>query len=168
MVVSLTPDEAVAFLVRAGCNEDVLTHCRVVSDLARVYAVQSGVADVELTALSGLLHDIGRGKTHTIGHAQVGGDLCRDEGLPEAVAKGVECHTGAGLTADECTLLGLLPRDCVPHSVEEQIVAHVDNLVRGERVVSLDERLMKAAVLPRRIRRRIYHLATRVELICND
>jgi hypothetical protein len=48
------------------------------------------------------------------------------------VARIIECHTGAGLTSDECTLLNLWPRDCIPRSIEERIVARqvVDEFAR--------------------------------------
>jgi len=78
----------------------------------------------------------------------------------------VECHTGAGLTADENTLLRLFPITCMPQTVEEKIVAHTDNLVRGTRIITFEERLALAVVLPRRIRRRLYHLALWVEVLC--
>ena len=54
-----------------------------------------------------MLHDIGRSRTHDIRHAQCGADLVREMGMGENLARIVECHTGAGLSADECTLLGL-------------------------------------------------------------
>jgi len=48
---------------------------------------------------------------------------------------------------------------------QEKIVAHADNLVKGTRVITLDERLLYVRVaLPRRQRRRIYRLGLEVEL----
>jgi len=61
-------------------------------------------------------------------------------------------------------LLNLLPRDCMPRTAEEKIVAHADNLVKGTRVITLDERLLYAIALPERQRRRIYRLGVEVEL----
>jgi uncharacterized protein len=84
-------------------------------------------------------------------------------GLPEPVALIVERHIGAGLRADECTLLGLVPRDCIPISIEERIVANADNLVRESSRITIDERLLLSAHLPAGIRRRIYHLWLELE-----
>jgi uncharacterized protein len=112
-----------------------------------------------------LLHDIGRGGTHSIGHAQRGADLLREKGFPKRLVRIVECHTGAGLTADECTLLGLAPRDCIPQTIEEKIVTHADNLVAGSTRVTIDEEIAGAIHLPRKIRKRMYRLANEVELL---
>jgi uncharacterized protein len=113
-----------------------------------------------------MLHDIGRATTHSIYHAQEGAQICRALGFPESVARIVERHTGAGLTADECTLLSLAPRDCMPLSIEERIVAHADNMVKGTHPVSVFDTLSSAIHLPRKTRNRIYHLSLDVELLC--
>jgi uncharacterized protein len=84
---------------------------------------------------------------------------------PERLARIVECHTGAGLSADECTLLGLLPRDCMPRTIEEKIVTNADNLITGARRVTIEEELAGAIHLPRKIRKRMYHLFFEVELL---
>ena len=111
-----------------------------------------------------MLHDIGRGMSHTILHAQLGADLLRAEGISEEIARIVECHTGAGLTADECTLLRLSPRDCMPRTTEEKIVTHADNLIEGRKRVTIDESIASAIHLPRKVRNRMYLLSQEVEL----
>ncbi|HOI58082.1 MULTISPECIES: HD domain-containing protein [unclassified Methanoculleus] len=156
-------EDCIALLRRAGCSGGVVAHCRAVRDLALTYASDSAV-DRDLVAAGALLHDIGRGVTHDIRHAEVGGALCRSFDLDEAIAAIVERHIGGGLTADECSLLNLVPRDCMPQTVEEKIVAHADNLVKGTRAITLEERLQHAIALPRRQRERICHLAFEVEL----
>jgi uncharacterized protein len=100
--------------------------------------------------------------THDLRHAEVGADLCRSFGLDEAIAAIVERHIG-GLTADECSLLGLTPRDRMPRTLEEKIVAHADNLVKGTRIITIEERLARSIALPRRQRERMYRLALEVE-----
>ncbi len=157
-------EDCIALLVRAGCSEDVIAHCRVVRDLALTYTSDPMIVDRDLVEAGALLHDIGRGVTHDLRHAQVGGEICRSLGLGDAVVSIVERHIGAGLTADECSLLGLAPRDCVPRTIEEKIVAHTDNLVKGGRVITLEERLARLIDLPRKQRMRIYRLALEVEL----
>ncbi|MDV2482010.1 HDIG domain-containing protein [Methanoculleus sp. Wushi-C6] len=156
-------EDCIALLRRAGCSEGVIAHCRAVRDLALTYA-SDGLVDRDLVAAGALLHDIGRGATHEIRHAEVGGALCRSFGLDEAIVAIVERHIGGGLTADECSLLGLLPRDCMPQTLEEKIVAHADNLVKGTRVIVMEERMMHAIALPRRQRKRICRLGLEMEL----
>jgi uncharacterized protein len=142
----------------AGCSARVISHCHAVRDLALSYTDRSGIIDPELMNAGALLHDIGRGHTHSLHHGQDGADLCRATGLPEAVARIVERHTGAGLSADECTLLDLLPRTCVPETMEEKIVSGADNLVKGRNVISIVGRLESARGLNRKVKRRIYRL----------
>jgi len=151
----------------AGCSEKVLAHCKAVYDVALEYAQRDTLVAVDLVREGAMLHDIGRGSSHTILHAQQGADLLRAQGISEEVARIVECHTGAGLTADECTLLGLSPRDCIPRTTEEKIVTHADNLIEGRKRVIIDESIASAIHLPKKVRRRIYHLAQDVELLCS-
>jgi len=152
-----------SLLREAGCNKRVIAHCRSVHDLVMGYWHED-IMDRELLEAGAYLHDIGRGITHGLCHAQAGADLCRRKGLPEKVARVVECHIGAGLTADECILLRLLPIDCMPLTPEERVVAHADNRVAGTRVISLEERMMRATYLPRKLKRRLYRLWLEMEM----
>jgi len=154
-------------LREAGCSEKVLAHCRAVRDAAREYAQRNTLVSVDLVIEGAMLHDIGRGASHTILHAQIGADLLRAQGISEEVARIVECHTGAGITADECTILRLSPRECMPRTTEEKIVTHADNLIEGKRRVIIDTSIASAIHLPRKIRRRMYHLSQEVELLCS-
>jgi len=156
-------EDCIALLRRAGCSEGVIAHCRAVRDLALTYA-SDPIVDRELVRVGALLHDIGRGATHDLRHAEVGGEICRSFGLEGAVVAIVERHIGAGLTADESSLLGLVPRDCMPRTLEEKIVAHADNLVKGTRVITLEERLERSIALPRSQRERIRRLGQEMEL----
>jgi uncharacterized protein len=151
----------------AGCSGKVIRHCQAVRDCALEYAGRNPDADYALVEAGSMLHDIGRSRTHSIRHAQEGADILRSRGFPEAVARIVECHTGAGLTPDECTMLGLAPRDCMPQTTEEKIVTHADNLIAGHRRVTIEESLASAFHLPVRARTRIYRLSCEVELLCS-
>jgi len=154
-------------LREAGCSEKVILHCRAVRDCALEYAGRNPDADYALVEAGAMLHDIGRSRTHTIHHAQEGADILRSRGFPEKLARIVECHTGAGLTPDECTLLGLAPRDCMPRTPEEKIVTHADNLIAGHRRVTIEESLASAIHLPLKARRRMYRLSCEVEQLCS-
>jgi len=153
-------------LREAGCSLKVIAHCRAVRECACEYAQHNPSVDFSLVEAGALLHDIGRGGTHSIGHAQQGADLLRSKGFSENIARIVECHTGAGLSADECSLLGLIPRDCIPTTTEEKIVCHADNLLAGARRMSIEHSISSAFHLPRTVRKRMYQLATEVELLC--
>lgn len=150
-------------LERAGCSRRVIRHCDTVCDLVLGFCVP-GVMDRDLLVAGAMLHDIGRGSTHDLSHAQKGAAYCREQGLPDEIARIVECHLGAGLTADECTLLGLLPVDCIPRTPEEKAVANADNLVADTRVIGIGERMMRAPHLPRKVKRRMFRLWLEMEL----
>lgn len=153
-------------LADAGCSEKVIAHCRAVRDCACEYAARNPAIDFSLVEQGAMLHDIGRSRTHDIRHAQCGADIIRSMGLGENLARIVECHTGAGLTADECTLLGLSPRDCMPRTTEEKIVTHADNLIAGKKRVSIHDSIGSAYYLPRKARKRMWRLSAEVELLC--
>ncbi|NLX48630.1 MAG: HDIG domain-containing protein [Methanospirillum sp.] len=157
--------ETGALLREAGCDEGVIRHCRAVTALALELARGNPLYDPVLLETGGMLHDIGRSVTHGIGHAQAGAHLLSAHGLPEAICRIVETHTGAGLTADECSLLRLLPRDCMPQSPEERLVAYADKRLKGDRVVSMERELARSYALPRRVRRRLYRLWRETELL---
>lgn len=162
---TLTRNACIALLEEEKCAKNVIAHCKAVCACAEEYAARCSLADPDLVMQGALLHDIGRSRTHSIGHAQAGADLLREKGFPERLVRIVECHTGAGLTADECTLLGLLPRDCVPQTVEEKIVTHADNQLAGTMRETIDESIARAVHLNRKTRHRIYRLANEVELL---
>ena len=142
----------------AGCSRQVISHCHAVRDLSLACADGAGILDRELLNTGALLHDIGRGITHSLHHAQAGADYCRKQGLSPDITNIVGRHIGAGLTSDECTLLGLLPVDCMPRTGEEKVVANADNLVKGTICVSIYTSLESAGYLGRRIKYRTYRL----------
>jgi uncharacterized protein len=151
-----------SLLARAGCDRSVIAHAWAVTAVA-LSLTKNPLADHALVEAGAMLHDIGRGATHGISHAQRGAALARSYGLDPAVAAIIERHIGAGLTADECSLERLVPRDCVPVTLEEKIVANADNLVRGDRAVSIEDTLGGSIRLKRRVRRRIYRLYLEME-----
>jgi len=149
-------------LVRAGCKRPVIAHARAVTGLALRFA-ESPLVNRELVLAGAMLHDIGRGVTHGIDHAQQGAAYARSLSLDERIVSIIERHIGAGLTADECSLERLIPRDCVPKTIEEKIVANADNLISGTRPGTIEGTMEGAFRLKRRIRKRIYRLYLEME-----
>lgn len=157
------PADYAGILFSAGCDAGVVSHCKVVAETAARFSGDS--VDAGLVQAGAMMHDVGRSVTHAISHAQEGARICREWGEDDALTEIVLRHTGAGLDADECTLLGLVPMDCVPRTLEEMIVAHADNLVKGSKVIPIEGRMMAIADLSRRSKRRIWRLAMDVELL---
>jgi uncharacterized protein len=149
-------------LRKAGCSERIISHCRAVCAVALSFS-QSPTVNRDLVREGAMLHDIGRSRSHTIAHAQEGAAILRRMGIREDVVRVAERHIGAGLSADECSLLRLQPRDCMPHSLEEQIVANADNLVQGQHEASIVRLLHEGYHLKRRLRKRHYRLWIRME-----
>ncbi len=141
--------DAITLLTRSGCSPGVIVHCRTVAENARKIAINinecarkkgtSVNVDVGAVFIGGLLHDIGRSKTHGIGHAVEGARIAIENGLDHKLVNIIERHIGAGITKEEASILGLPAKDYMPVTVEEKIVAHADNLVFGERVGTIDE-----------------------------
>ena len=86
----------------------------------------------------GLLHDVGRSKTHEITHAIVGAEILRENNYSNEVVNIVERHIGVGITEKEAKELNLPVKSYVPETIEEKIVAHADNLLRGDEPVDLE------------------------------
>lgn len=124
-------DEVV--LRQAGCSPEVIAHCCAVAFAAVELAgrVRGVAVDLELVRQGALLHDIGRSRTHGIGHALAGVEIGRRLGLPATVLGIIERHIGAGITAAEAVRLGLPERDFLPQTPEEKLVSYADNLTKG-------------------------------------
>ena len=87
--------------------------------------------DMELVEIGAILHDIGRSKTHETDHAAVGGNMVRQLGIAEQVARIVDRHIGGGIPEDEARALGLPDGVYVPETLEEKIVCYADKLIAG-------------------------------------
>jgi uncharacterized domain HDIG len=139
----LRREEALELLRKAGCSEEVIKHCltveRVATQLAEKISKIKKV-NMEEVRIGSILHDIGRAKTHGIRHGIEGGEILRQMGADE-FARFAENHIGAGIPAEEARKLGLPPRDFLPSSLEEKIVAYADKLVVGNKVVPFEKAL---------------------------
>jgi uncharacterized protein len=137
--------EALNILVKSGCSESVICHCKSVSDLATRMAMsmqKKGVnVDVELVSIGALLHDIGRSKTHKIDHAVQGAKIAVDFCLPKSIVRIIEVHIGSGITAEEAEKLGIPKKDYLPKTIEEKVVSYADMLIENCREVSYETAL---------------------------
>lgn len=146
---NLKEKDAIALLISSGCSPDVIEHCKTVAEYARQIAIkikksagkkgQSIDIDMDAVYLGGLLHDIGRSKTHGIGHAVAGAEIAIENGLSNILVNIIERHIGAGIPKEEAVGLGLPKKDYMPVTIEEKIVAHADNLVFGNKIGTPDE-----------------------------
>lgn len=139
----------IEILKRAGCSDRVIEHILAVKRVALRIADESSIpVDRELVRMGALMHDIGRARTHGIEHAVVGAEMAREMGMDERIARIIERHIGAGITADEARALGLPDKDYVPQTPEEKIVAYADNLIKGNRETGFEEALEEFKSIP--------------------
>ena len=145
----MTEKDAIALLISKGCSPNVIEHCKTVAEYSRKIALdinkcaqKKGTAikvDIDAVFVGGLLHDLGRSKTHGMDHAVAGATIARENGLNDKIVNIIERHIGAGILLDEALAFGLPAKNYMPVTLEEKIVAHADNLVFGSRIGTLDE-----------------------------
>lgn len=140
--VKFIPDEeeSMKLLYNENANEKIIKHVKTVYKLAMLIGKYAN-ADLKLIAAGSLLHDIGRTKTNGINHAVAGAKILRDKNIDERIVNIVERHTGAGITEEEAKNLGLPVKSYVPETLEEKIVAQADNLVAGDKIITLETTL---------------------------
>lgn len=137
-------DADIALLKAAGCSADIIAHSVAVSNKALFLAERVTIElDRDLVKQGGLLHDIGRSRTHGIEHAVLGAELVKGLGLSQALVRIIERHIGAGITAPEAERLGLPKKDYLPLTPEEKLVSYADNLMSGVREMAFDEALAR-------------------------
>ena len=129
----------VEILKRLNCPTHLINHSKAVCKKALKLSSNFDVdVDIELVKTGALLHDIGRSKTNGIDHAVVGAEILKNMGFPDSVANIALRHIGAGIPKKEAIQLGLPPKDYIPLTLEEKIVAHADNLTHWDKEVDLD------------------------------
>ncbi len=134
---AITPEEALKIMRDAGCPKEVMAHVAAVRELAMRIAKKAQEnghkVDKNLVELGSILHDIGRSKTHGIDHAVEGAKVARRLGLPDEIVNIIERHVGAGIPKEDAVKIGLPPKDYIPLTLEEKIVAHADNMIGGSK-----------------------------------
>lgn len=138
-----TPGQCLQMLQDAGCSEDVIRHCKAVRSIA-VKIAKKTHANIQLVEAGALLHDIGRCKTQGIMHGVEGAKIAAQLGLSPKLVMIIERHLGAGIPQDEAVALGLPPKDYMPVTLEEKIVAHADNLIDNDQKHPIEQEVEKA------------------------
>jgi uncharacterized protein len=164
-----TRAEAIKLLEETGCAPNVIEHCKEVASLAVEIANKAKAAghniNSELVEVGALLHDLGRCRTHKIAHAVEGYKLARTRGIEPEISEIIKRHIGAGISKEEAKKLGLPEDDYFPRSLEEKIVSHADNLVKGTRRITVTERtaIMRQHEVSENVIQRVNKLAEEVE-----
>lgn len=127
-----------------------MRHSRQVADLALDINSRLKLGlDPETVETAAMLHDIGIVKTDADGidchgtepyirHGILGAAILRSEGMPEEIARIAECHTGAGITADDIRQMKLpLPDgDYMPQTKLERLICYADKFYSKTRLDS--------------------------------
>ncbi len=163
-------ERALQILRQEHCSANVIAHCRAVSKLAvetaEALEKKGFVVDVALVEIGGLLHDVGRSKTHSVNHAVAGVVIAKANGLPESVISIIKCHIGGGITSVEAKQLGWPEDDYVPRTLEEKIVSYADKLIEISERVPIEmtvkklreEKLFAAAERVQKLHDEVVHL----------
>lgn len=122
--------QCLRILREEGCKVSVIQHVCTVKSIAEEMGKRSG-ADLKLVRAGALLHDVGRSRTQGVMHVAESARIARQRGLPEELVRVIERHVAAGLTQREAKGLGLPDGNYMPETLEEKIVCHADNLVKG-------------------------------------
>ena len=143
-----TESECLRILKDAGCKRRVIIHCCTVRTVAEEM-IRKIDCNRDLVIAGALLHDLGRAKDHSILHAMIGAEMAEDLGLPKEIVEIIRRHTGAGLDQQDIDEMGLPQGDYIQRTIEQKIVAHADNMVSDNAVVShmhsVDKLLTKGA-----------------------
>lgn len=169
-----TREQALQFLRKSGCRENVIQHCEAVTELALEIAKtcrKRGLnVNLELVEVGALLHDIGRAKTHSVHHAVIGAQMAKNLGLPKPIISIIKRHVGGGITAKEARKLGW-PKDIyIPQTLEEKIITYTDKLIEGSKKVPIEKTIEKFSEegLPPSAIRRVQKLHEEMSALIGD
>ena len=163
-------EQAIKLLETNHCPPQVISHCIAVTDLALQIACKlqgrGYTIDLGLVEAGGLLHDLGRSKTHAVDHGVVGAQIALTLELPQAVINIIKRHVGAGITPEEAEWFGWPKDNYIPETLEEKVVCYADKRIDHDQKTPIEgeiERLQKggfgeAAERVRRLHDEITHL----------
>jgi uncharacterized protein len=125
--------EKIADAHKPEWKDQILEHARIVRDVSLFLAglfPNDNFIDLNVIELGAILHDVGRSRTRkVVEHGVKSGEIIREQGFPEPVARIGETHVGVGIADAEASALGLPERNLIPETVEERIVCYADNLL---------------------------------------
>ncbi len=140
----IIPDRefALDLLRRLKIPLSVRRHSEKVADKALEIAekITKTNVDKNLIEIGGLLHDVGRTKTHGFRHALIGGKILRERGFSIKLARICETHILGGLDKEDAKRVGLPEKDYLPKTLEEKIICLADKQMAGTREVTIKER----------------------------
>jgi len=166
--------KAIGLLKKYANGEDnfkgVFAHAQAVKALALDIGRKIKDVDLDFIKSASLLHDIGRfqcgpNSKERIKHGIKGAKILRKEGLMEH-ALVAERHLGAGISKGDIIEQGLeLPaRDYIPISKEEKIISHADNLISGDKRISMEKNIERyEKELRKKVASKVKRLAREVE-----
>lgn len=141
----LSEKQCLEILRKVGCSEEVIAHSLSVSELAERITCDvihnGGSVDLKLVIAGAILHDIGRSVTHDLDHVVEGVKIAQDLALEPEIIGIIRSHVGGGISQEEAQKFGFPENNYIPQTLEEKIVAHADNLIKGTTRISLDERI---------------------------
>jgi len=137
-------EESIELLQEVGLNQNIVNHSIAVADKALEIAENlknNGVTvDITLVEIGALLHDIGRSKIHGWLHAIEGGNIIREKGFSEKIARIAETHILGGFSKKDCQILALPVNRYLPETIEEKIVCYADKLTKGTIYLTVEQR----------------------------
>ena len=145
----MIPDESGSLALHAkyASAERIVQHCRTVARastiLSDAFLARGRAVDSRAILAGALLHDIGRSRTHEVGHGYVGAEMLEKEGVDAVVVEIVRRHVGAGISPEEAASLGFPEGDYIPRTIEQMVVCFSDKLVSGDSVRPLEEEVRR-------------------------
>lgn len=130
--------ECLSLLDKYGANEQLKRHSIMCAKTALMMA-EGCDADRRLVEAGALLHDIGKTVTITIFHGVEGYRILKGENYDEVIARFCSTHVGAGLLKKTARKMKLPDMNYIPKTLEEKIVCGSDTLLKGDRIVPLEE-----------------------------
>lgn len=137
--------EVISLFKKLGLPHNIINHVQAVTRKAikMSHNIKILPINLKLVKIGALLHDIGRLKSHNFDHSELGGEIIRNLGFSEKLARIAETHILGGLTREDAVELGLTPKDYMPRSIEEKIVCLADKYHIGTKKVSINKRFQK-------------------------
>jgi uncharacterized protein len=141
-------EKSLLLLRKLGTDEKVIEHSLAVRRTSLEIAKrikENGVdVDMKLVEAGALLHDIGRSKVHGIEHGRVGGEMLRELGYPDSLARIAETHVLCGvLNNNERELSATGGQNSSPARLEEKIVCYADKTTLENKKTTLAKRFGK-------------------------